>query len=1069
MNDPGPLTITQDQLCGTEALPLGLQERYGREYLPQHDEWYSTINTWPTKSWYRGKGVKLSELLKAAGGLNAQAKHIRFTSADGFTAAYSIENILEGPRYRYPHFMETGPRGHLVGDASEPEAVDTIIAYAIIYAQTADEIWNDSWMSASEANLLMFGQQAVTQQTNAQFAQYLKKIEVFTESLPRWAAPTVSVTPGEVPAGTKVELISQYNDEDKIHYTLDGSDPTQESPMYNWIASRWWSSRSDELGEINRPIEITGDTTIKAFVTGPNREKSEIVTFEYTVPASSTPILSGNNPANAIINQDYGGYEFVAVGGVKPYTFAITGGSLPEGIILSGATLEGTPVQSGSYTFTVTVTDSAEPRNSQSHVYTLQVEGDTPRPPSLKADTTGNTVEKPIELTFADNDLWRQAITDIKVDGVSIAGKYDLGVGIITIKPTVFTTAGEYTVTVTATGYPDALVIQKISAGSSTPGKTEGDVILTILGNGVSSPREFTRSQLEAMPQHREVYSCINTWPSKRWYVGEGVNLIDLLNSAGMKGDAQVIKFHSGDGYYMSFTVRELLRDTRYRFPSFKSGSDDADGHIPGSSAGAQPVEPILALICAEGSDDPSYMNDSIAPLLMVGQRAVTEQTGPQLVKYVDEIEVLTNDPGQWSRPTADPGGGTVSAGTKVELHSSYDDEDKVYYTLDGSTPNMNSPMYNVVAKRWWSSRGEEAVKSINKPIVLQKDTTIKAITIGPGRMDSDVAEFSYKVTAKMGNISDKVIPGDGGKVGLEDEAFIEIPSGALVGSSPAEVKIERVNEPPAVSSGYKTIGAVYRFSIDDKSSYRFNKPVAIKLLFNAKELAPEEKPSIHYYDEQEKRWIDIGGQIEGGYMTVKVDHLTLFAIMVKEKKELIKKEEKDDIAKIVLADIDGHWAEIPIKKLIALGAINGYPDGTFQPDNPVTRAEFVSILVKAFELKSQYRQYFADTHEHWAAEAIATATCFDIVKGYGDNRFGPDEHITREQMAIMIVKAARMAPAGETTEFSDDSSISGWAKGFLAAAAKNGIIKGYPDNTVRPQGEASRAEAVTAIVQALK
>ena len=67
---------------------------------------------------------------------------------------------------------------------------------------------------------------------------------------------------------------------------MDGSEPTVESPMYNWIAQRW-SSRPD-FHEINHPIEITEDTTIKAIVIGPGRYDSDIVTFEYKVVETVT-------------------------------------------------------------------------------------------------------------------------------------------------------------------------------------------------------------------------------------------------------------------------------------------------------------------------------------------------------------------------------------------------------------------------------------------------------------------------------------------------------------------------------------------------------------------------------------------------------------------------------------------------------------------------------------------------------------------------------------------------------------------------------------------------------------
>lgn len=1177
LNNPEGVTITQSQLRG--------EEEFNEAFFNQQDIVYSTINTWPTKSWYRGKGVRLTDLLEAAGGLNDQAAQIRFTATEGFEATFTLQELLGETRYRFPNFMDTGLPGYLIGDASEAEPVETIIAFVSCSGQTVAEIMNDNYLGNGDANLLLFGQRVVTQQTNSRFVKYVKKIEVLTNPAPQWDAPTASIVPGEVPLGTKVELRSINNDEDKVHYTLDGSDPTIESPMFNWIASRWWSSRSDELEDINRPIEITNNTTIKAFVSGPGREDSKIVAFKYYVPLT----ISNANPSNAVLNEEYEGHTFKAVGGIEPYSFSITEGSLPAGMILTGATLEGTPTQRGTFPFTLTVTDSAEPENTHSIDFTLLVD-EAAIPPALTADTSGNTVGKTIELTFDDNALWRQAITDVTVKGTSITGQYSIGLGVITIDSDVFTNVGDYTIIVIATGYLDAVVTQKIT-GSGDPKPPDGDIVLTISGDGVTNPKEFTKSQLEAMSQHQEVYSCINTWPSKRWYVGKGVNLRDLLNEAGMKGSARQIKFISHDGYYMTFTVRELLTDERYRFPNFKSGSDDADGHIPGSSSGAIPVEPILALLSAEGTDDPDYMNESNALLLMLGQRAVTEQTGPLFTKYVKEIEILTDSPKSWDKPTADPGSGTVPARTKVELHSTYDDEDKVYYTIDGSIPDLNSPMYNVVAKRWWASRGENTVKEINKPIVLTEDTTIKAITIGAGKLNSDVAVFTYKVTGAAINISDKITPDEGGKVSLGEEAVIEIPAGALPGTSPVEVQIERVSEPPTAPLGFRILGSVYAFSIDGETNYSFNKPVTITLTFDAEGLASDEALTIQYYDQKEKKWIDIGGEVSGNTISIQVDHFTMFAIMVFDNPvatKLIKPGEggivnlgeeavieipagaltgtspvevkiervsnppaapadfkiiagiyefsvdgrtnynfnkpvtvklkydpekvsptsspsiyyydenqkkwvniggevsgniiavqvshftkftvmaAKEAVQVNLTDISGHWAENNIKQLVAAGAIDGYPDSTFKPENSITRAEFASILVKAFGLESQSGKVFADTVGHWAEEVISTAAYYGVVEGYGDNKFGPDEYITREQMAAMIMNVAKLTPVIEELSFEDQSSISAWARGSLATAVKNGIIEGYPDNTVRPQGKATRAEAVTVIVNSL-
>ena len=170
-----------------------------------------------------------------------------------------------------------------------------------------------------------------------------------------------------------------------------------------------------------------------------------------------------------------------------------------------------------------------------------------------------------------------------------------------------------------------------------------------------------------------------------------------------------------------------------------------------------------------------------------------------------------------------------------------------------------------------------------------------------------------------------------------------------------------------------------------------------------------------------------------------------------------------------VLTDIDGHWAAEYIKYLVDIGAVAGYPDNTFKPDELVTRAEFAKMLVEAFGLTAESGKIFDDTADYWAKDYIAAAAAHGIVAGYNDNEFGPDDVITREQIAIMIVKAAGLdAVEGELT-FADEADISSWAHDWVVTAAQNKLMSGYTDNTFRPQDIATRAEAVTTIVNALK
>ena len=170
----------------------------------------------------------------------------------------------------------------------------------------------------------------------------------------------------------------------------------------------------------------------------------------------------------------------------------------------------------------------------------------------------------------------------------------------------------------------------------------------------------------------------------------------------------------------------------------------------------------------------------------------------------------------------------------------------------------------------------------------------------------------------------------------------------------------------------------------------------------------------------------------------------------------------------INLTDIKSHWAEKNIKQMVASGSVGGYPDGSFKPNSTITRAEFATMLVKAFKLENEGGKIFADTANHWAKNYIARATGSGIVSGYDADTFGPNNLITREQMAVMIAKAAKLTNAVEGNAFADGTQIADWAKEAVAKANGNGIISGYPDNTFRPRATATRAEAVTVIVNAL-
>ncbi len=300
------------------------------------------------------------------------------------------------------------------------------------------------------------------------------------------------------------------------------------------------------------------------------------------------------------------------------------------------------------------------------------------------------------------------------------------------------------------------------------------------------------------------------------------------------------------------------------------------------------------------------------------------------------------------------------------------------------------------------------------------------------------------------------VYPSAGGTVGLGSEASVTIPPGALQGGGGVKVTVRKVAPPPPAPGGYTIIGA-YEFTVNGLDHYTFNSPVTLTFAFDPSMVAEGTTPAVYYHNGTE--WVLLTGTVDRNRntITVTVDHFTVYAVMAKAPVQAPD-----------LKDIAGHWAQNGIEKLASLGAVTGYRDGTFRPDNRITRAEFTVVLVKAFKLAPGRGRVFADTAGHWAGDFISAAAAGGIVEGYGDSRFGPDDPVTREQMAAMIVKAANLSPAPGEPAFADSGNISAWASGPVVTAVKNGIIKGYADGAFRPGAYATRAEAVMMIVNAL-
>ncbi|MCX7747056.1 MAG: S-layer homology domain-containing protein [Clostridia bacterium] len=171
--------------------------------------------------------------------------------------------------------------------------------------------------------------------------------------------------------------------------------------------------------------------------------------------------------------------------------------------------------------------------------------------------------------------------------------------------------------------------------------------------------------------------------------------------------------------------------------------------------------------------------------------------------------------------------------------------------------------------------------------------------------------------------------------------------------------------------------------------------------------------------------------------------------------------------------DAQNHWAKKNIIELKEKGVIDGYPDGTINPDGAITRQEVVVLLVKAIGLKPSDSPAvnFLDSDKiaSWAKEYIGIAVEKKIVSGYKDGNFNPTAKVTRQEIVVMLMRAMNISESSEALpDFKDRESISSWARGFVSKACALSVVKGYPDNTFGYSNPVKRGEAFTMLCNTL-
>ena len=521
-----------------------------------------------------------------------------------------------------------------------------------------------------------------------------------------------------------------------------------------------------------------------------------------------------------------------------------------------------------------------------------------------------------------------------------------------------------------------------------------------------------------------------------------------------------------------------------------------------------------------DGSEPTSSSAEYTAPIEVTAEmtiKAVAVKDG-MLDSEVMEEHYTVLMPAQVAQPVADPIGGSVPSGATVTLGTSTDGA-TIYYTTDGSEPTRSSAGYTapievtvemtikaVAVKDGMldSEVMEEhyTIAMIPAPTNLTASAADRSVTLkwdgvtGTGSVtyavyqaegsstpidpldwkltQADITASSYIVTGLTNGKTYAFVVKAVSAEGASDysNVVIAVPKategnggtdGGYVGrtlsnnADLADLQIwargELLKLSPAFDSS--TIEYTARTEVEQVELVVKGAHSAAKVIWDGKLTTDRIKIDL----EEGKNTFVLTIQAENG--TKKNYTLTIYRETPTPSKPMFE-----------FTDIAGHWAENDIKRAVEKGMVGGYPDGTFKPNNSVTRAEFTVMLVDILKLDGIGAALpFKDQGKigAWAERAVALAVQAGIVNGYDDGSFRPDAQITRAEMAMMVAKALGLTiDENATTAFADDKDIPIWAKGAVQAIRELEIVSGRGGNHFVPNDKATRAEAVVMLLRML-
>ena len=263
------------------------------------------------------------------------------------------------------------------------------------------------------------------------------------------------------------------------------------------------------------------------------------------------------------------------------------------------------------------------------------------------------------------------------------------------------------------------------------------------------------------------------------------------------------------------------------------------------------------------------------------------------------------------------------------------------------------------------------------------------------------------------------------------------------------------------VPSGYQRVSPVYQWGPE---GVVLERPVTLNLRIGLPWFALPKNLVLAQYNRSLQQWVAIPAVFDPsqGLVLARLNRIDDFIVLAREEKK----------AFVDISETTFSWAQETIEKMAGVGMIAGVDGMHFEPSRAVTRAEIAALLVNALEPKGGIavpeNQFIDVKPDDWYTSAVNTAAAAGLIRGYEDGTFRPNQIISRQELAVMLMRTLDQPVMEAKLAFADAEGIVSWARNSVAYATELGLLNGFPDGTFRAQDPSNRAEAAVVVYRLL-